>query len=73
MPLRDNPRHWRASNRELSWVGTAWGGGPIDAAERISPANSTAEEIVGLPGKEEGYSESRGLNLPEFVRDSGFL
>ena len=69
MPHRDNHRHRGASNREFGWVGTAWGGGPIG----FSPAISTAEEVVGFPGKEESYSEGRGLNLIEFVRDPGFI
>jgi len=50
-------------------VGTFWRGGPIDAAERFSPTNTTTEEVVDFPRKEEGHCESRGLNLTEFVRD----
>jgi hypothetical protein len=72
MPFWDNDRRRGASNREFGWVGTGWGGGPIDAAERLSTANST-EEVIGFQGKEEGHGEDGGLNLTEFVRDPGFL
>jgi hypothetical protein len=60
------------SSRQFRWVGTAWRGGPTDDSERFSLANTTAEEVVDFPGKEEGHFEDRGLNLTEFVRDPRF-
>ncbi|KAH8986968.1 hypothetical protein EDB86DRAFT_2213353 [Lactarius hatsudake] len=54
------------SDCEFGRVGIAWGGGPIDSAERFSPANTTAEEVVDFPGEKEGHCEGRGLNPTEF-------
>lgn len=60
---------WRrgTSNCQFRWVGTAWGG-PVDAAEHISLANTIAKEVVDFSGKEEGHTEDRRLNLTEFCK-----